>query len=237
MFTGSELADAIGVPLYYGIGAWRLERSDSSSSPSTITNNLPLVRFTVEAVVLGVFCIICWKVGWTNAPSHESFCVVVSTNYETEIQEMLDEGQEVIYGMEHELALGLEESGSDESEGSKKKAKSSSWLMSPTNAFRRWSSRAAANQDGHAALRKTASKEESPSKTGTVASFSPVPLDDSLCTDTDSSAVTSPPLTTSTLFTHTYGLVVSPTTGDLKQGEGWSVIPPCCHSATASAFF
>ena len=73
MFTGPDLADAIGVPLYYGF---------------------------VEAFVLGIYCVICWKVGWTKAPRDEKFCVVVGTNYESELAEMRDEGQEVIYGME-----------------------------------------------------------------------------------------------------------------------------------------
>lgn len=91
MFSGPELADAIGVPLYYGI---------------------------VEAIILGLFCVVCWKVGWTKAPKDENFCVVVSTNYEVDLAEMRDEGQEVIYGMEHELQLGYDEDdGVGEGEG------------------------------------------------------------------------------------------------------------------------
>jgi len=41
MFHGQEQADAVGVPLFYGL---------------------------VEAVVLAVFCVYAWKVGWTFAP-------------------------------------------------------------------------------------------------------------------------------------------------------------------------
>lgn len=57
MFTGERLATAVGVPLYYGI---------------------------VEAVILAVFCVICWKIGWTKAPSDENFCTMIATSYEIE---------------------------------------------------------------------------------------------------------------------------------------------------------
>jgi len=57
MFTGDQLATAIGVPLYYGI---------------------------VEATILAIFCIICWKVGWTKAPADENFCRMIATSYEVE---------------------------------------------------------------------------------------------------------------------------------------------------------
>jgi len=57
MFTGDQLATAIGVPLYYGI---------------------------VEMVILAFYCIVCWKVGWTKAPSDEKFCRMILTSYEVE---------------------------------------------------------------------------------------------------------------------------------------------------------
>lgn len=57
MFKGEELAEAVGVPLFYGL---------------------------VEAVVLGLYCVYAWKIGWTKAPKDESFCVVVSTSYEVQ---------------------------------------------------------------------------------------------------------------------------------------------------------
>jgi hypothetical protein len=57
MFTGDELATAIGVPLYYGI---------------------------VEAVLLACYCSVCWKIGWTKAPTNESFCTIIATSYEVE---------------------------------------------------------------------------------------------------------------------------------------------------------
>jgi len=57
MFSGSDLATAIGVPLYYGI---------------------------MEAVLLAIFCLFCWKIGWTKAPANENICVVIATSYEVE---------------------------------------------------------------------------------------------------------------------------------------------------------
>lgn len=57
MFDGDDLNQAIGVPLYYG---------------------------GVEGLVLGLYCIIAWKLGWTKAPKDESFCVIVGKSYEIE---------------------------------------------------------------------------------------------------------------------------------------------------------
>jgi hypothetical protein len=57
MFSGQDLATAVGVPLFYGI---------------------------CEAVILAVYCLICWKAGWTKAPANENICVVIATSYEVE---------------------------------------------------------------------------------------------------------------------------------------------------------
>jgi predicted Na+-dependent transporter len=57
MFSGSqtERAEAIAVPLFYGI---------------------------VEALFVGGYCIMAWKLGWTNAPATgDSLCKVLSTRY------------------------------------------------------------------------------------------------------------------------------------------------------------
>ena len=66
MFKGSDLALALGVPLYYGI---------------------------IEAVVLGLYCVVAWKISWTKAPAEENVCVVVATSYEAE-----EGGYQVIEG-------------------------------------------------------------------------------------------------------------------------------------------
>jgi hypothetical protein len=55
MFEGPELSEAIAVPLYYG---------------------------SVEAIILGFYCILAWKAGWTKAPATDSFCKVISNSYE-----------------------------------------------------------------------------------------------------------------------------------------------------------
>lgn len=57
MFQGEDLKKAIGVPLYYGL---------------------------VEMFILAIFCIVCWKFGWTKAPANESFFKIIFTSYEVE---------------------------------------------------------------------------------------------------------------------------------------------------------
>mmetsp|Transcript_37336 Transcript_37336/g.57310 ORF Transcript_37336/g.57310 Transcript_37336/m.57310 type:complete len:426 (+) Transcript_37336:279-1556(+) len=51
----TERAEALFVPLFYGF---------------------------IEAVVLGLYCILAWKLGWTKAPADASFWTIVSTTYE-----------------------------------------------------------------------------------------------------------------------------------------------------------
>jgi len=43
---------------------------------------VPLFYGLMEAIVLGIYCIIAWKVGWTKAPSDENFCVMLVATYE-----------------------------------------------------------------------------------------------------------------------------------------------------------
>ncbi|KAL3805701.1 hypothetical protein HJC23_005945 [Cyclotella cryptica] len=55
---------------------------------------VPLFYGVMEAVVLGLYCIIAWKCGWTKAPRDDKFCVMIMTTYEVEddeIQSQLDE--------------------------------------------------------------------------------------------------------------------------------------------------
>ena len=86
MFKGNLLADAIGVPLYYGL---------------------------VEAVLLGFYCIFAWKIGWTKAPVHASFCTIISKSYEIEEMELkyYHEDIEVVLGRE------IEETGNGHASG------------------------------------------------------------------------------------------------------------------------
>jgi len=50
-----EIAEALAIPLAYGI---------------------------TEAVVLGVYCLIAWKLDWTKAPKDEALCTVLCISYE-----------------------------------------------------------------------------------------------------------------------------------------------------------
>ena len=61
LYRGSHLAEAIAVPLYYGI---------------------------VEATLLAIYCLVCWKKGWTKAPANESLCRVLYHSYEVDDEEL-----------------------------------------------------------------------------------------------------------------------------------------------------
>jgi len=72
MFQGEKLEEAIAVPLYYGL---------------------------VEMVTLGIYCVFAWKIGWTKAPSDESFCVILTSSYEVEkAQHVTSPAVEVVLG-------------------------------------------------------------------------------------------------------------------------------------------
>lgn len=55
--TSSERGQALLVPLFYGL---------------------------MEAVVLGLYCLVAWKLGWTKAPRDDSFCSMLVTTYEVD---------------------------------------------------------------------------------------------------------------------------------------------------------
>lgn len=63
MFKDRDLAEAMGVPLYYGF---------------------------VEAFILGIYCIGAWKLGWTKAPPDAPFCHVLGMSYEVYRAEKLE---------------------------------------------------------------------------------------------------------------------------------------------------
>mmetsp|Transcript_20094 Transcript_20094/g.46606 ORF Transcript_20094/g.46606 Transcript_20094/m.46606 type:complete len:302 (-) Transcript_20094:73-978(-) len=77
----AQLAVAVGVPLFYGI---------------------------CEAVLLAVYCLVCWKMGWTKAPRDENFCTVLFTTYE--VKELMEEDPQAI-----EVVLGSPDKGGDPS--------------------------------------------------------------------------------------------------------------------------
>jgi predicted Na+-dependent transporter len=62
MFTDpTTRAEAVSVPLFYGF---------------------------VEAVIIGIYCLWAWKVGWTKAPANEKLCVVITKTYEVDAEEL-----------------------------------------------------------------------------------------------------------------------------------------------------
>lgn len=63
MFEGNELNQAMAVPLFYGL---------------------------VEAVILGIYCALAWKAGWTKAPRKVSFWTMITTSYEVLLVEHTD---------------------------------------------------------------------------------------------------------------------------------------------------
>lgn len=55
MFDGQDLNEAMGVPFFYGV---------------------------VEAVLVGIYCIMCWKLSWTKAPADIPLWQAIFTSYE-----------------------------------------------------------------------------------------------------------------------------------------------------------
>jgi Predicted Na+-dependent transporter len=45
---------------------------------------VPLLYGIVEAVILGFYCLMAWKFGWTKAPSDEKICIVLAKTYEVD---------------------------------------------------------------------------------------------------------------------------------------------------------
>jgi len=52
----NERAEAISVPLFYGV---------------------------IEGIIVGLYCVLSWKMDWTRAPADEKLCVVITKNYQT----------------------------------------------------------------------------------------------------------------------------------------------------------
>eukprot|EP00970_Alexandrium_tamarense_P004088 scaffold693_cov200-Alexandrium_tamarense.AAC.90 len=78
MFQGDDLAEALSVPLFYGI---------------------------VEFVVIGSYCLTAWKIGWTKAPPQEPFWRVITCAYEVVVAEQLEKNHMTI---EVQLSSNLE---------------------------------------------------------------------------------------------------------------------------------
>ena len=81
VFEGAELNEAMGVPFYFGM---------------------------VEAFLVGVYCVICWKAGYTKAPSDAPLWRVILTSYEVLEAERMDNTNEI------EISLSTDSSTSQE---------------------------------------------------------------------------------------------------------------------------
>lgn len=55
-----DVAQAMAVPLFYGL---------------------------LEMIILGLYCLLAWKLGWTKAPANEKICVVLTKSFEIEASE------------------------------------------------------------------------------------------------------------------------------------------------------
>mmetsp|Transcript_11337 Transcript_11337/g.17439 ORF Transcript_11337/g.17439 Transcript_11337/m.17439 type:complete len:418 (+) Transcript_11337:134-1387(+) len=72
MFNGQDLAEAICVPFFYGLATF---------------------------LVIGTYCVIAWKAGWTKAPPSEPLWKVITCSYEVAAAEQLEK-----HGVEVQLA-------------------------------------------------------------------------------------------------------------------------------------
>ena len=70
---------------------------------------VPLFYGVMEAVVIGTYCVICWKVGWTKAPKDVSFCKMITTAYEADENTERGEiaGVRMDEDRQHELASAV----------------------------------------------------------------------------------------------------------------------------------
>jgi len=64
MFQNNDVSEAVKIPLLYGLG---------------------------EIIILGIYLIVAWKIGWTKAPKNEKICTVITTSYELSCQTDTDD--------------------------------------------------------------------------------------------------------------------------------------------------
>lgn len=75
MFEGDELAEALAVPFFYGL---------------------------VEAVTVGIYCLVAWKVGWSKAPKDVSLWKALTTSYEVLA---LDEDKDMVIVTKNDVEM------------------------------------------------------------------------------------------------------------------------------------
>jgi len=74
LFDGDQRAKAMSVPFFYGVATF---------------------------LVIGIYCVICWKAGWTKAPPSEPLWKVITYSYEVAAAEQLEK-----YGVDVPLPEG-----------------------------------------------------------------------------------------------------------------------------------
>ncbi|KAL3800619.1 hypothetical protein HJC23_006081 [Cyclotella cryptica] len=80
-----------------------------SSDPEQLSQamRVPVIYGLVEAVAIGLYLLVFWKLGWSKAPSDENFCTVITKSYELRHDDK--EGDEAV-----DIDVYAEEAGSDD---------------------------------------------------------------------------------------------------------------------------
>lgn len=79
---------------------------------------VPLFYGLVEAVVLGFYCIMAWKCGWTKAPRDDKFCTIIMATYEVEDDEIESHVDEEALNNEDENVESVEQRPQSRKKGS-----------------------------------------------------------------------------------------------------------------------
>jgi len=82
IFQGEEQRSALGVPFFYT---------------------------GMQTLIVGLFCLFCWKIGWTKAPANANFLKMLLTNYQEEGSSTSTTSTDIDVADELENNTGLEE--------------------------------------------------------------------------------------------------------------------------------
>mmetsp|Transcript_38127 Transcript_38127/g.80255 ORF Transcript_38127/g.80255 Transcript_38127/m.80255 type:complete len:516 (+) Transcript_38127:380-1927(+) len=97
---------------------------------------VPLFYGLMEGVVLGIYCIIGWKLGWTKAPRNEKFCTMLVTTYEVDAD---DAETDRDFAREQGEERQIEQNSSSRSIDIETAASPENWSNPETTWRRRWS--------------------------------------------------------------------------------------------------
>jgi len=81
---------------YQNVGIATSVAATMFSDPTARTQaiSVPLFYGLVEAVLIAIYCVWAWKVGWTRAPADEKLCVVITRTYEIEEEDGDDDAEQ-----------------------------------------------------------------------------------------------------------------------------------------------